>query len=95
MLELPVEDRPHFRSKFLPNGYIHHWDQEWFDHFRLGGYRGIEWFELRGGALLTPEVFAQIVNIQVVGEVHDDTLRLYGYVKCGTVCEKLKMKALG
>ena len=89
MLQLDQTERPEFRSKCLKNGHLSGWDREWFHHFSDGGYKDIEWFELRGGSLLKPQVLAGVVDIQFVGNLRGDTLRLYGYLKNGVVAEKL------
>lgn len=89
MLQLDITDRPNFRSRCLLNDNLSCWDSEWFYHFSDGGYEDIEWFELRGGALLTPQVFSDVVDIQFVGELRDRTLRLYGYLRNGSVANKL------
>jgi len=39
--------------------------------------------------LLKPQVFAGVVDIQFVGDLNGETLRLYGYMKNGMIADKL------
>lgn len=92
MLQLDGLERPEFRSRCVTNGYVSEWDSEWCYHFSDGGYKDIEWFELRGGSLLEPQVFADVVSIQFAGHLYENTLRLYGYLRNGVVADKLTLK---
>ncbi|TCM89718.1 hypothetical protein EV294_1115 [Paenibacillus sp. BK033] len=68
-----------WRTKDNENGYIAHWDADWFYHFRQGRYKTIEWLEIS----LTEEniayVMTKLKEIHVPGEVDGNVARVYGY----------------
>jgi hypothetical protein len=81
---LELETWPKFRSKYIPNGYVHSWDSEWVHHFWEAGFAGIEWFELKGFEPMDESEIPSFLKIGLVGEVEKSTLRLYGHIKNGT-----------
>lgn len=89
VVSLETEKWPKFRSKFLPTGYIHYWDSEWFYHFLDCGFKHIEWYELDFSGLDLSEFRQGIVGIGLTGEVHENIIRIYGYVPCGSVHRRL------
>jgi hypothetical protein len=69
----------HWRTKDLENGFIARWDAEWFHHFRLGGYKCIEWLEIRLNKNNTSYVMTKVKEIHVPGEINGNVVRVYGY----------------
>lgn len=88
-LDVETENRPEFRSKYIPNGHISNWDCEWFYHFRDGGFEGLEWIELRGRILQHKPFQNQIEEIGFVGRKERSTLQLFGYLRREELAEKL------
>lgn len=80
----PTVEWPQFRSKYLPNGYIHSWDREWVHHFWDGGFKGIEWFELKGFHQMNSAEVDKFLKIGLAGEARKTSLRLYGYAPNGS-----------
>jgi hypothetical protein len=60
------------------------WDGDWFYHFQNGGYRSIEWVEIR---VATPQQDAAIEvalrRVHVPGHRIEQGFRVYGYVQEG------------
>lgn len=80
---------PEFRSKCLSNGYISSWDDEWHYHFINGGFKDVEWFELRLSPLANQEMISGILEIGLVVERQESAIRAYGYVPVGSSPRKL------
>ena len=40
-------NRPKWRTKDVENGYLSDWDGEWYHHFKNGGYKTIEYVEIK------------------------------------------------
>lgn len=38
---------PKWRTKDVENGYLSDWDEEWYYHFKVGGYKTIEHVEIK------------------------------------------------
>ena len=76
--------RPQWSTKDL-SGYICPYDGDWFYRFREGGYRTIEWVDIR---VDTPEqreaVQAVLRRVHLPGEQTDSGFRVYGHVPLGT-----------
>ncbi|MFF2879487.1 DUF6678 family protein [Gottfriedia sp. NPDC057991] len=70
-----------WRTKDIETRFISTWDGEWFYHFRIGGYKCIEWLEIK---VETQEIRKGVLNIlkniHVSGDVFDNVIRVYGYV---------------
>lgn len=94
VLSFSASNRPKFRSKCITNGYTSKWDGEWFYHFVDGGFKDIEWFELKFEPADCWEMLRGILEIGLVGEVRDNVLRVYGYVPNGHYKEKLSEEDL-
>lgn len=64
----------------MANGYICPWDGEWYYHFRVDGYEGIEWLEIRlADDDITSYVISKLKEIHVPGEIDGKVVRVYGY----------------
>jgi hypothetical protein len=72
---------PKWRTLDLENGQLSAWDGEWFYHFSVGGYRTIQWLEVK---VATDEqrdaVRAALARIHVPGESTENGFKIYGYV---------------
>jgi hypothetical protein len=68
-----------WRTKDVENGYIAQWDTDWFHHFRLGGYKPIEWLEISLNEDNTAYVMTKLKEIHVPGEIDGNVVRVYGY----------------
>ncbi|HHY72170.1 MAG TPA: hypothetical protein GX497_02885 [Bacillus bacterium] len=79
-----------WRTKDIETGYICPWDDEWFYHFRIGGYKCIEWLEIKTETQeIRNEVLEVLKCIYVPGEALDDVIRVYGYVEIGKLVDYL------
>lgn len=62
-----------WRTKDIETGYICPWDGDWYYHFKSGGYKNIEWLEIKSE---TEEIRNDIIKIlraiHVPGMVFDD-----------------------
>ena len=72
----------------MGTGYESAWNGDWYYHFRNGGYRDIEWAELR---ITSPQqrraVRKRLVAIHLPGEETELGFRVFGYVPAGTVVD--------
>jgi len=50
---------PQWRTKDVESGYISAWDGEWYYHFKNGGYKFIEWLEIK---ILSAEQDAAVIR---------------------------------
>lgn len=81
--------RPRWRTKEV-NGYVCHWDGEWFYHFREGGYSTIEWVEIEtSSADQDAAVLELLREIHLPGHRTDQGFRVYGYVQDGAAVDWL------
>lgn len=78
---------PYWKTQ-ATNGFVYPpqgWDGDWTYHFRLGGYKSIEWCEMQprltGGALTLAEVVAICLRIGFEIEAHETSVRVIGYRK--------------
>ncbi|MCA9014065.1 MAG: hypothetical protein KDA77_01925 [Planctomycetaceae bacterium] len=79
---------PQWRTRCLENGYVSHWDGEWFYHFSEGGYADIEWVEIKAENVEEAAiVLAALKKIHVPGEQWEHGFRVYGYV---TECQPVE-----
>ena len=83
-IRLAMYDYPitvQWRVKNIDSWYISNWDEEWFCHFRLGGYHTIEWLEIK---VDNEEIKNDVINIlrkiHVPGEVLEDSIKVYEYI---------------
>lgn len=75
---------PQWRTKDVETGFIPEWDKEWFYHFRNGGYKSIEWVEIRSATPKQDSTVREILKkIHVPGEKIDEGYRVFGYTKPG------------
>jgi hypothetical protein len=81
--------KPRWRTKDL-SGFLSNWDVDWYYHFRIGGYKTIEWVELE---IETSDqdaaVLAALRRIHVPGRRIASGYRVYGYVPDGESIEYL------
>src|SRR5262245_41405448 len=76
---------PKWRTRDRETGFVSPWDQEWFYHFRAGGYATIEWLEIQvSGGAQRAAVLEALRAIHVPGEDNGSVLRVFGYVPLGT-----------
>ena len=75
---------PKWRTKDVENGFISEWDGEWFYHFRNGGYKTIEWVEIRvTSAEQDYAVFGALKSLHLPCERTEFGYRVFGYVEAG------------
>ncbi|NMR26884.1 hypothetical protein HH219_15335 [Pseudoalteromonas sp. NEC-BIFX-2020_015] len=68
---------PQYRTKVV-NGYISHWDSEWYYHLPFP-MLSVEWIDIE----LTKPVLNLVSNMGFEFEVKDSTIRVWGYFpKC-------------
>lgn len=83
---------PEWRTKDLVNGYISDWDSEWFYHLKLGGYKTIEWLEIRYINHEQKEnIVKELSKISVPLQANEETLKIYGFVLPGFFIEYAKL----
>jgi hypothetical protein len=79
-----------WRTKDLESRYISPWDGEWYYHFNDGGYKTIEWLEIK---VKTEEIRDEVIiilrNINVPGVACNKVIRIYGYVEVGSFMDYL------
>lgn len=73
-----------WRTKDIETGYICEWGCDWYYHFKHGGYKTIEWLEIKtDNKKLENDVLELLRKIHVVGKVLDNSIKVYGYLKTG------------
>lgn len=88
MFNCPINHQ--WRTKDIETGYICPWDEEWYYHFKLDGYKTIEWLEIKAETDKVRNDVLKILNkIHVPGEIFDDVIRVYGYVEIGSFIDYL------
>ncbi len=90
-LSMEPAKRPRFRSRHMDTGHLSRWDNEWFYHFRDGGYADIEYVELEFALTIDPFVADQLEAIGLVGVHEGQTVRIYGYLPHGTRASPLQI----
>jgi hypothetical protein len=71
---------PQWRTRDVETGYTASWDGDWYYHFRLGGYRSIEWVEIKiTTSAQDAAVLAALKTIRVPGHRIGSGFRIYGY----------------
>lgn len=72
---------PCWRTKDIENGHLSNWDREWFYHFRTGGYKTIEWLEIKIENQIQREgVIIVLKTYHIPFEIIDIGYRVYGYI---------------
>jgi hypothetical protein len=72
-----------WRTKDL-SGHVSEWDGDWYYHFRDGGYKSIEWVEIRVSAEQHAAVLSLLQRIHLPGHCIPGGFRIYGYSPAGT-----------
>ena len=75
---------PEWRTSSLANGYLSEWDGDWYYHFSEGGYKDIEWVEIKIENVLQKEVvLSELQKIHVPGHETEQGFKVYGYIQEG------------
>lgn len=81
---------PKWRTCDVETGYLSDWDGEWFYHFSQGGYKTIEWVELKIDSQVQEQaVLAAIRTIHLPGERSEHGFKVYGYLVDGNAVDYL------
>jgi hypothetical protein len=81
---------PKWRTRILGSGFGSAWDSEWFYHFKDGGYRDLEWVEVRPATdEQAPMLLAALRAIHLPGIKTDVGYKIFGHLPEGTSCEYL------
>jgi hypothetical protein len=81
---------PHWRTLDLENGHLSAWDGEWFYHFSAGGYRTIQWLEVKVANDVQREaVRTALARVHVPGELTENGFKVYGHVMEGQAVDYL------
>lgn len=79
---------PQWRTKDVENGYLSTWNGDWYYHFKDGGYKSIEWLEIR---VTSPEqdsaVLRELKFIYVPGYRTEYGFKIFGYARDREVLE--------
>ena len=71
---------PMWRTLDLNNGHLSAWDAEWFYHFSVGGYRTVQWMEVKVATdLQRSAVRSALAHIHVPGKPTENGFKIYGY----------------
>lgn len=85
-----LQQKPQWRTRCVTNGYISNWDGEWFYHFSEGGFKDIEWVEIKVENNEQFElVSSSLKSIHVPGEKIENGFKVYGYIRDGESVEYL------
>jgi hypothetical protein len=77
-------DGPQFRTKDVEASQPGPWDGEWYHHFLVGGYRTIEWVELKLRDPMQRDIVAnELAAIGLPGTHTETGFIIYGYVAPG------------
>ncbi|NRF28364.1 DUF6678 family protein [Vibrio coralliilyticus] len=83
MSELEVHS-PKWRTKDIESGHISEWDGDWYYHLELGGFRCIEWVELKTKGSIHHELIrVELQKINLPGNEIKNGFRVYGYIADG------------
>jgi hypothetical protein len=81
---------PAWRAKDAESGYLSAWDRDWFYHFRLGGYRTIEWIEIKVDSVEQDRtVLGMLRMIHVPGTRTEHGFMILGQASRGSVVDYL------
>ena len=84
------KDSPKWRTKCTTNGYISDWDNEWYYHFSVGGFKDIEWVELQSSTKEQEhKILSLLKQIHVPGIKTENGYMVFGYVNEGQVIDYL------
>lgn len=73
-------DSPQWRTRTIASDYPSNWDDDWFYHFRRGGYTDIEWLEITVRSdRQRAHVGAELRRIHVPGFATEFGFRVIGY----------------
>jgi hypothetical protein len=87
-----IQPAPSWRTKCWENGFISHWDGEWYYHFRDGGYETVEWVEIRVESKDHKDtVLAALAKVHVPTEEIENGFRVYGYIHQGQAIQYAKL----
>ena len=79
-----LQHSPQWRTRCVTNEYISDWDSEWFYHFSEGGFKNIEWVEIKiENEEQSQHVLSSLKSIHVPGIKTENGFRVYGYVREG------------
>lgn len=85
------DKHPKWRTKDVESGYLSHWDGEWYYHFREGGYKTIEYVEIRvSDDEMRNIVRNALVKIHVPGRETEDGFIVIGHTCSGDRVEYIK-----
>ncbi len=85
-----LQESPLWRTCCVTNGYVSSWDGEWFYHFSEGGFKDIEWVEIKAeNEKQSDLVLSSLKSIHVPGIKTENGFRVYGYVSEGESVEYL------
>ncbi len=85
------ENHPKWRTKDVENGYLSGWDGEWYYHFRSGGYKTIEYVEIRvSHEEMRDRVRGVLAKIHLPGRETKEGFIVYGYTRTGESVDYLK-----
>lgn len=83
-----TSNRPKWRTKCVTNGYISEWDGEWYYHFSEGGFKEIEWVEIKvENEEQKRMVLKELKSIHLPGHEVDVGYKVYGYVQSGQLVD--------
>ena len=75
---------PQWRTKCIDNAYISSWDGEWYYHFSVGGYKDIEWVEIKFENEEQKNIILSALKvIHVPGCEIENGYKVYGYINEG------------
>jgi hypothetical protein len=81
---------PEWRTLDVKTGYLSQWDNEWFYHFRNGGYNTIEWLEVRISSTVQYDAVRDALgDVNVPGEQTGHGFKVFGYVPTGVAIDYL------
>jgi len=69
-----------WRCKVLGRRYVSDWDGDWFYHFRLGGYKDIEWTELKIPPDIVEPAMDVLVRFSLPYEPSEFGVKVFGYI---------------
>jgi hypothetical protein len=85
------EKPPKWRTKDVENGYLSDWDREWYYHFREGGYKTIEYLEIKvSDDEMRNIVRKALVTIHVPGRETENGFIVIGHAFSGESVEYIK-----
>ncbi|WP_436190595.1 DUF6678 family protein [Pseudorhodoferax sp. LjRoot39] len=81
---------PQCRTLNVETGYLSAWDGEWFHHFQVGGYKTIEWVEIKVSSRAQFEAVRDALEtVHVPGEKTEHGFKVMGYARNGVAVDYL------